>query len=328
MKLRGDCKLNKIIVTRQIPQKFISQLEDIAEVVVWNESLIPMPRDKFLAEVQDAIACFITLSETIDETCLANAPHLKVIANMAVGYDNIDVNIAKQKGIIVTNTPEVLTETTAELGFTLMLATARRIVEAEKYVQDGQWKSWGPYLLSGKDVYGSTIGIFGMGDIGKAFAKRLKGFDTNILYHNRSRHEDAERDYNASFVSFEELLENSDFVVCTAPLKDETKYKFNAEAFAKMKTDAIFINIGRGAIVNENDLVHALNTGQILACGLDVLEQEPIDVEHPLLKMPNVVIVPHIGSASEYTRDRMVQLCIDNIKAVLNNEPAITPVSS
>ena len=143
MKVRGDCKLNKIIVTRQIPQKFISQLEDIAEVVVWNESLIPMPRDKFLAEVQDAIACFITLSETIDETCLANAPHLKVIANMAVGYDNIDVNIAKQKGIIVTNTPEVLTETTAELGFTLMLATARRIVEAEKYVQDGQWKSWG-----------------------------------------------------------------------------------------------------------------------------------------------------------------------------------------
>lgn len=253
--------MNKIVVSRQIPQKFITQLEDIAEVVVWNESLIPMPRDQFLAELQDAVACFITLSETIDETCLANAPHLKIIANMAVGYDNIDVNLANQKGITVTNTPEVLTETTAELGFTLMLATARRIVEAEKYVQEGQWKSWGPYLLSGKDVYGSTVGIFGMGDIGKAFAKRLKGFDTNVLYHNRSRHEDAERDYNATFVSFEELLEKSDFVVCTAPLTDETKYKFNAEAFAKMKADAIFINIGRGAIVNENDLVHALNTG-------------------------------------------------------------------
>lgn len=320
--------MNKIVVSRQIPQKFITQLEDIAEVVVWNESLIPMPRDQFLAELQDAVACFITLSETIDETCLANAPHLKIIANMAVGYDNIDVNLANQKGITVTNTPEVLTETTAELGFTLMLTTARRIVEAEKYVQEGQWKSWGPYLLSGKDVYGSTVGIFGMGDIGKAFAKRLKGFNTNVLYHNRSRHEDAERDYNATFVSFEELLEKSDFVVCTAPLTDETKYKFNAEAFAKMKADAIFINIGRGAIVNENDLVHALNTGQILACGLDVLEQEPIEEQHPLLKMPNVVIVPHIGSASEYTRDRMVQLCVDNIKAVLNNEPAITPVSS
>ncbi len=194
--------MNKIVVSRQIPQKFITQLEDIAEVVVWNESLIPMPRDQFLAELQDAVACFITLSET----CLANAPHLKIIANMAVGYDNIDVNLANQKGITVTNTPEVLTETTAELGFTLMLATARRIVEAEKYVQEGQWKSWGPYLLSGKDVYGSTVGIFGMGDIGKAFAKRLKGFDTNVLYHNRSRHEDAERDYNATFVFFEELL--------------------------------------------------------------------------------------------------------------------------
>ena len=233
---------------------------------------------------------------------------------MAVGFDNIDIDVAKQKGVTVTNTPEVLTETTAELGFTLMLATARRIVEAEQYIQEGQWKSWGPYLLSGKDVYGSTVGIF--------------GFNTKILYHNRSRQEATENELGATWVSFDELLEKSDFVVCTAPLTDETKHKFNASAFEKMKSDSIFINIGRGAIVNEEDLVNALNKGQLLACGLDVLEQEPIDMDHPLLKMPNAVILPHIGSASENTRNNMIQLCVDNIKAVLNNKSAITPVNS
>ena len=320
--------MNKIVVTRQIPQKFIAQLEEIAEVEVWNEEFIPMPREKFLLSIKDATACFVTLSEKIDETCLNEAPNLKVVANMAVGFDNIDIDVAKQKGVTVTNTPEVLTETTAELGFTLMLATARRIVEAEQYIQEGQWKSWGPYLLSGKDVYGSTVGIFGMGDIGKAFAKRLKGFNTKIFYHNRSRQEATENELGATWVSFDELLEESDFVVCTAPLTDETKHKFNASAFEKMKSDSIFINIGRGAVVNEEDLVNALNTGQLLACGLDVLEQEPIDMDHPLLKMPNAVILPHIGSASENTRNDMIQLCVDNIKAVLNDKPAITPVNS
>ena len=320
--------MSKIVVTRQIPQKFIAQLEEIAEVEVWNEEFIPMPREKFLLSIKDATACFVTLSEKIDETCLNEAPNLKVVANMAVGFDNIDIDVAKQKGVTVTNTPEVLTETTAELGFTLMLATARRIVEAEQYIQEGQWKSWGPYLLSGKDVYGSTVGIFGMGDIGKAFAKRLKGFNTKIFYHNRSRQEATENELGATWVSFDELLEESDFVVCTAPLTDETKHKFNASAFEKMKSDSIFINIGRGAIVNEEDLVNALNKGQLLACGLDVLEQEPIAMDHPLLKMPNAVILPHIGSASENTRNNMIQLCVDNIKAVLNDKPAITPVNS
>ncbi|OFV10047.1 D-glycerate dehydrogenase [Staphylococcus sp. HMSC13A10] len=320
--------MSKIVVTRQIPQKFIAQLEEIAEVEVWNEEFIPMPREKFLLSIKDATACFVTLSEKIDEICLNEAPNLKVVANMAVGFDNIDIDVAKQKGVTVTNTPEVLTETTAELGFTLMLATARRIVEAEQYIQEGQWKSWGPYLLSGKDVYGSTVGIFGMGDIGKDFAKRLKGFNTKIFYHNRSRQEATENELGATWVSFDELLEKSDFVVCTAPLTDETKHKFNASAFEKMKSDSIFINIGRGAVVNEEDLVNALNTGQLLACGLDVLEQEPIDMDHPLLKMPNAVILPHIGSASENTRNDMIQLCVDNIKAVLNDKPAITPVNS
>lgn len=245
---------------------------------------------------------------------------------MAVGYDNIDVELANQNQIIVTNTPEVLTETTAELGFTLMLTVARRIVESEKFVQEGQWKSWGPYLLSGKDVHGSTVGIFGMGSIGKAFARRLKGFNVNVLYHNRSRHEDAEQSYDATYVDFDDLLEQSDFIVCTAPLTPETENKFNEEAFNKMKKDAIFVNIGRGAIVDEEALVNAIERHQIAGCGLDVLREEPVNLKHPLLSMDNAVILPHIGSASVQTRDNMIQLCVDNIIAVLEDKSPKTPV--
>ena len=209
---------------------------------------------------------------------------------MAVGFDNIDVKLAEDKEIVVTNTPQVLTETTAELGFTLMLTVARRIVE-EKYVQDGQWKSWGPYLLSGKDVHGSTVGIYGMGDIGKSFARRLQGFNTTILYHNRSRHEDAESELNASYVSFDTLLEESDFVVCTAPLTPETENKFNKDAFSKMKNDAIFINIGR-AIVDEDALIDALNNHEIGGCGLDVLRENLLNLI-TLLKMEKAVILAY-----------------------------------
>lgn len=318
--------MNKILITRKIPQKFIEQLEQIGDVVMWDKELTPMPRETFLSEVKDATACFITLSESVDEEVLTEASDLKIIANMAVGYDNIDVVRANDHDITVTNTPDVLTETTAELGFTLMLTVARRIIEAEKYVQEGQWQSWGPYLLSGKDVHGSTVGIYGMGGIGRAFARRLKGFNTRILYHNRTQNPEAEKELDATYVSFETLLKESDFVICTAPLTPQTENQFDSKAFNLMKNDAIFINIGRGAIVDETALVEALRNHTILGCGLDVLRQEPIDVNHPLLKLDNAVIVPHIGSASRLTRDRMVQLCVNNILAVLNHQLPITPV--
>lgn len=311
---------------RKIPQKFIEQLEQIGDVVMWDKELTPMPRETFLSEVKDATACFITLSESVDEEVLTEASDLKIIANMAVGYDNIDVVRANDHDITVTNTPDVLTETTAELGFTLMLTVARRIIEAERYVQEGQWQSWGPYLLSGKDVHGSTVGIYGMGGIGRAFARRLKGFNTRILYHNRTQNPEAEKELDATYVSFETLLKESDFVICTAPLTPQTENQFDSKAFNLMKNDAIFINIGRGAIVDETALVEALRNHTILGCGLDVLRQEPIDVNHPLLKLDNAVIVPHIGSASRLTRDRMVQLCVNNILAVLNHQLPITPV--
>ena len=318
--------MNKILITRKIPQKFIEQLEQIGDVVMWDKELTPMPRETFLSEVKDATACFITLCESVDEEVLTEASDLKIIANMAVGYDNIDVVRANDHDITVTNTPDVLTETTAELGFTLMLTVARRIIEAERYVQEGQWQSWGPYLLSGKDVHGSTVGIYGMGGIGRAFARRLKGFNTRILYHNRTQNPEAEKELDATYVSFETLLKESDFVICTAPLTPQTENQFDSKAFNLMKNDAIFINIGRGAIVDETALVEALRNHTILGCGLDVLRQEPIDVNHPLLKLDNAVIVPHIGSASRLTRDRMVQLCVNNILAVLNHQLPITPV--
>lgn len=318
--------MQKIVVSRKIPQKFIKQLEDIGEVEVWDASLTPMPREKFLTALKDATACFVTLSETMDEEVIEAAPNLKVIANMAVGYDNIDVDLMQSKGIVVTNTPSVLTETTAELGFTLMLAVARRVVEAETYVQNGEWQSWGPYLFAGKDLYHANVGIYGMGDIGKAFARRLKGFNTNIMYHNRTRHKDDEEALGALYVSFETLLKESDFVICTVPLTPETRDKFDDKAFKMMKNDAIFINIGRGAVVDEEALVKALQNGEIKACGLDVLREEPIDMNHPLLSMDNATILPHIGSASVITRDRMIQLCIDNIKLVLSEKEPKTPV--
>lgn len=319
--------MNKIVVSRKIPKSFIEQLETLADVEVWNESYTPMPRDKFLASLNDATACLITLSEKIDEEVIEAAPHLKVIANMAVGFDNIDVQLVQSKGIVVTNTPGVLTETTAELGFTLMLTVARRIVEAEQYVQRGEWQSWGPYLLAGKDLYNAKVGIYGMGDIGKAFARRLKGFNANIMYHNRSRHKDAEEALGALYVPFDTMLEHSDFIICTAPLTEYTRNKFDTAAFKKMKNDAIFINIGRGAVVDEQALVNALQDGEIGACGLDVLRQEPIDMTHPLLSMKNAVILPHIGSASVVTRNRMIQLCVDNIRLVLSHKQAKTPIS-
>lgn len=319
--------MNKIVVSRKIPKSFIEQLETLADVEVWNESYTPMPRDKFLASLKDATACLITLSEKIDEEVIEAAPHLKVIANMAVGFDNIDVQLVQSKGIVVTNTPGVLTETTAELGFTLMLTVARRIVEAEQYVQRGEWQSWGPYLLAGKDLYNAKVGIYGMGDIGKAFAIRLKGFNANIMYHNRSRHKDAEEALGALYVPFDTMLEHSDFIICTAPLTEDTRNKFDTAAFKKMKNDAIFINIGRGAVVDEQALVNALQDGEIGACGLDVLRQEPIDMTHPLLSMKNAVILPHIGSASVVTRNRMIQLCVDNIRLVLSHKQAKTPIS-
>lgn len=316
-----------VYVTRKLPEETLYALKEIAEVGMWPYEEKAVPREVLLKEAQKAEGLLTMLSDKIDGELLDNAPSLKVVANLAVGYDNIDINKAKENNVTVCNTPDVLTDSTADLAFSLILATARRIVESANYVKEGKWNSWGPLLLAGADVHHKTIGIVGMGRIGEAVARRAKGFDMNILYHNRNRKPDTERNLNAEYKDFYDLLKESDFVVCLAPLTAETKGMFNREAFQTMKKSAIFINAGRGASVDEEALVDALQNGIIAGAGLDVFEKEPIPADHPLLTMNQVVALPHIGSASVETRKKMAELAGRNIASILDGKTAETPVS-
>lgn len=303
----------KIFITRRLPEDLLEKLKADMEISMWDEELVPVPRERLLEEAKNADGLLTMLSDRIDEDLLNLAPQLKIIANLAVGYDNIDVKACSERGIVVCNTPDVLTETTADLTFALLMATARRLTEAAEFVKNGEWSEWGPFLLAGKDIHHKTVGIVGMGRIGSAVAKRAKGFDMNILYHNRTRKEHAEAEY----VSFETLLASSDYVVCLAPLTQETYQLFDAEAFRQMKNDAIFINVGRGKSVDEDALIEALKAGEIAGAGLDVFSEEPISSDHPLLSLKQVVALPHIGSASTETRSKMIELLCDNLHAVL-----------
>ncbi|AKG73291.1 2-hydroxyacid dehydrogenase [Salinicoccus halodurans] len=317
--------MKKIVITRNINPDIIAKLRKDFEVAVWEEDQKPMPRGKFLEETKDAHAVLTMLSDKIDEEFLANAPDLKIVANLAVGFDNIDLEAAHRHEVVITNTPDVLTETTAELAFTMMLVSARKVLEANKELMAGEWSGWSPYHMAGTDVFGKTVGIFGMGSIGAAFARRLSGFKSNILYHNRSESEAANA-LGAKLVSFEELLRESDFVLCAAPLTEETKHKFDREAFEQMKESAHFINIGRGAHVVEDDLAEAIKSGKIAGAALDVFENEPIGADHPFIGLDNMTLLPHIGSASVATRNNMMNLCVNNIMEVLNGGTPITPV--
>ncbi|MEH7384789.1 D-glycerate dehydrogenase [Bacillus sp. JJ1521] len=316
-----------VFITRKLSEEVIQPLKEIAEVHIWNEEERAVPREVLLEEAKKADALLTMLSEKIDKELLDEAPKLKVIANLAVGFDNIDVEYANQKGIAVCNTPDVLTDTTADLTFALLLATARRVVEAAEFVRNGEWKSWSPLLLAGHDVHHKTIGIVGMGKIGEAVAKRATGFEMDILYHNRSRKLDAEERTGASYVAFEELIETSDFIVCLTPLTEETRGLFNQENLKKMKKSAVFINASRVPVVDEDALYEALISGEIAAAGLDVFAKEPVDADHPLLTLPNVVALPHIGSSSTETRTAMMELCSKNIELVLNNKQPKTLIN-
>ncbi|WP_080875111.1 2-hydroxyacid dehydrogenase [Oceanobacillus timonensis] len=317
----------KVYITRKIDAKYLEPYQDQLEVRMWEKEEEPVPKETLYQEVAEADALFSVLSDAIDEDLLAKAPHLKVVANMAVGYDNIDLEACKQHDVVATNTPDVLSETTADLGFSLLMAAARRITEAADWVKQDKWQSWAPFFFAGSDIYGKTLGIVGMGRIGEGIAKRATGFDMNIQYHNRSRKKDAEERLQATYVSLDELLETSDFVVTVVPHTEETDKMFNQAAFEKMKSSAVFVNISRGKVVDEEALVHALQAGEIQAAGLDVFEEEPIEADHPLVGLKNAVCLPHIGSASVETRTKMIQLCMDNIAAVVSGKEAITPVS-
>ncbi|KGX89629.1 2-ketogluconate reductase [Pontibacillus halophilus JSM 076056 = DSM 19796] len=316
-----------IYITRQLPESVIAPYRNILDIEMWSKSEQPVDASTLMDKAQQVDGLVTMLSDQVSSELLGTAKGLKAVANLAVGFDNIDLTSAEENEVVVTNTPDVLTETTADLTFALMLATARRIVEAADYVRNDEWKNWAPYLLAGTDVHHKTIGIVGMGRIGEAVAQRAKGFNMNILYHNRSRNTEAEQALQANYATFEELLIESDYVVCLAPYTEETHEMFNTQAFQKMKDTAIFINASRGKNVDEEALYDALVAKEIKAAGVDVYRQEPIRASHPLLSLDNVVALPHIGSSSEETRTAMIQLCLDNLIELFNGNVAKTPVT-
>ena len=315
----------KIYVTRQLPDAAMDIIRTAGSVEVWPEDR-PVPRDVLLEKVRHADGLLCLLTDKVDAPLLDNAPHLRVVSQMAVGVDNIDVTACQTRNIAVGNTPGVLTETTADLAFALLLATARRIVEAERFLRDGQWQTWSPLLLVGQDVHHATLGIVGMGRIGYEMARRAHGFEMNILYHSRSRHADVERDFGAQWVELDALLAESDFVSLHTPLTPDTRQRIGARELARMKPSAMLINTARGQVVDQAALVDALRTRQIAAAGLDVFEREPLPPDDPMLFLDNVVLLPHIGSASLTTRTRMAVLAAENLVAGVQGRPLPHPV--
>jgi glyoxylate reductase len=312
----------KIYITRKLPDLVVGKLKNEFEVRMWEKEEEQVPREILEKEIQEIEGLYCLLTESINRDLLNLAHSLKIVSNMAVGYNNIDVAAATEKGIMVTNTPGVLTETTADLTFALIMASARRLVEASDYLRAGSWKTWSPMQLTGQDLYGATMGIFGLGRIGEALVKRARGFDMNILYHNRSRKPDVEEQLGIQYVSKEALLRKSDFVCVLTPYTQETVNYIGVKELSIMKPNAILINTARGGIVNEEALYHALKRGQIWGAGLDVFEEEPVGTDHPLLSLPNVVALPHIGSASYNTRLKMALLAAENlIQGLQGNTP-------
>ncbi|KPV43323.1 2-hydroxyacid dehydrogenase [Alicyclobacillus ferrooxydans] len=314
----------KVYVTRRLPDDLLEPLSNIADITVFPHEDMPVDRTALLQQVNGVAGIVSMLTDRIDEEVFAAAgPSLQVVANMAVGYDNIDREAAIRHNVMVTNTPDVLTETTADLVFGLLLATARRIPQAEQYLRTGQWKTWSPMLFAGTDVFGKTLGIVGMGRIGQAVAKRALGFGMRVLYHNRRPNRDQEATMHSTWLPFDELLRAADFVVVLVPGSADTAALFGVREFALMKPSAIFINAARGTVVDESALVEALSNHTIHAAGLDVYQQEPIRMDHPLLSLDNAVLLPHIGSASVATRRRMAELAIENCVAVITGRPPI-----
>jgi glyoxylate reductase len=316
----------KVYVTRLIPEKGLEIILAFCDAEVWEDEL-PPPREVLLNKVQDVEGLLSLLTDRIDAQLMDAAPKLRVISNMAVGYDNIDVEEATRRGIIVGNTPGILTDTTADFAFALVMATARRIPEACRYVRDGRWKTWGPKLLLGWDIHGATLGLVGMGRIGSGVARRATGFGMRILYYDVVRREDLEEEPGLEFVDFETLLERSDFISLHVPLTSETHHLIGTQQFGLMKPTAILINTSRGPIVDPQALYEALKSGQIAACGLDVTEPEPIPMDDPLLTLDNCVIVPHIASASIATRTKMAAMAAENLIAGLKGEIPPHPVN-
>ena len=305
----------KVFVTRAMPQSILDLIGAACEVAIWPHDEPATPREVLLREARDTHGIFALITDRIDAELMDAAPQLKVISNMAVGYDNIVVKEATARKIPVGNTPGVLTETTADLTWALMLGGARRMGESIDYIKQGQWKTWKPFELLGADVHGKTLGIVGMGRIGAAVARRARGFDMRVIYYNRRRNPEFEAALGAHHVSLDELLAQSDFVSLNAPLTEQTRYIINAETLKLMKRTAILVNTSRGGTVDPKALYEALKNGTIAYAALDVTEPEPIGADYPLLSLPNCIIIPHLGSSTIETRMKMATMAARNLIA-------------
>jgi glyoxylate/hydroxypyruvate/2-ketogluconate reductase len=317
-----------VLVARAIFPETVARLQGHFEVDANPEDEV-FSKPQLIAKLQGKAGAFTTGSERIDAEVLDACPQLKVVANMAVGYNNFDIAACTARGVLATNTPDVLTETTADFGFALMMATARRMAESERFLRRGEWKKWTYDMFNGSDVHGATLGILGMGRIGQAVAKRgALGFGMRVIYHNRSQLPAAtEAALNARYVSKAELLAQADHLVLVLPYSPQSHHSIGAAELAQMKPSATLTNIARGGIVDDAALAAALQAGQIAAAGLDVYEGEP-SVHPALLTLPNVVLTPHIASASVATRIAMANLAADNLIAALTGGVAPTPINA
>lgn len=302
----------KVYVTRELPERGLQKIRQHFETEVWPD-YAPPPKKTIIEKARNVDALATLLSDKIDAEVFDAAPKLKIVTQLAVGFDNIDVTEATRRGIYVTNTPEVLTDTTADFAWALLMTVARRVVEADKYVRTGQWKvGWHPMMMTGRDIFGATIGIVGAGRIGYAMAKRAKGFDMKILFYDVVPRPEMEK-LGATKADLETLLKESDFVTVHVPLMKETHHLMNEQRLGLMKKTAYLINNARGPVVDEKALYKALKEGWIAGAGLDVFEQEPTPADNLILKFDNVVVAPHISSASLETRSKMAEMVAENL---------------
>ncbi|MEK6620700.1 MAG: D-glycerate dehydrogenase [Chloroflexota bacterium] len=317
--------MTRIVVIRPVAEEALAMLRPRAEVVVApGEPPVPT-KEEVRALVRDADIVYTLAANPLDGEAIRGAAKLRMIATMSTGYDNIDVAAARERGIPVTYAPGILDETTADAAFGLLIAAARRFGEAERFLRAGKYRGWTPFMFLGLDIHHATLGIVGMGRVGRQVARRAKGFEMRIIYHDARRDEPAERELGAEWLGFEELLPQADIVSVHTPLLPETRHLIDAAALRKMKRTAILINTSRGPVVDERALAEALRDGVIAGAGLDVYEREP-QVEPLLLELENVVLLPHIASASERTRTRMAVRAAENILAFMDGRPLLDPV--
>lgn len=317
----------KVFITRTLPQPALDLILPQCDAEIWRDEL-PPPRAVLLDKARACDGLLTLLTDKIDAALMDAAPQLKVISNCAVGFDNIDVPAATQRGIAVGNTPGVLTETTADFAFALLLAAARRISEAERYTRANKWKTWGLTVLLGQDVFGATLGLIGLGRIGAAMAKRARGFEMRVLYTDPTRRLDLEQQLGIAYADLDTLVRQADFVSIHTPLTETTRHLINADVLRRMKKSALLINTARGPVVDQAALYVALRDGVIAGAALDVTDPEPIAPDDPLLTLDNCLITPHIASASVATRTKMAVMAAENLLAGVRGEPLPNPVNT